>query len=710
MLSFIVISLSQAQWESEITANRAELLQGVKTIASPGIPGPVACLTPQAMPLVLAKDGEVTTPVVATSVSGTLSILAFGHPGYLEPGTWANTDTLRLFQNMVRRVGGDKTQVLVIGNQPLANHLRQNQVSVLENQSDFSAADVIIVSGHSDDPLLNRIGEWLTQRRTADKKAGLITAGLGWGWLQLNPGKTLSTHPGNRLLAPFGIAIGDGFLDSGKPIPTSLVPTVAHHAGLSISLVESFSPLNRRNALYTLKAALGASPEDSAFLGFIRERTGDSGAHLPKTNQPVGENNPIAMLVSGYTNRKLLANPTLPPAETDFPHLGVTVSELRNQVSAKPVSVRVTATRWESTGAYAAPGIPVDVTVPSGETGLFLRIGAHTDTLWHLREWRRLPEISIRVPLSPGHQTVTSPFGGLIYLESSGAKATTQTVTLRQTVPAPRFVLEETTLAQWKTIRNLPGPWAELESDKLILTVPSRIVRSLENPHEVMAFWDRVMDSQADLAGWSRTRKSPERMVPDVQISAGYMHAGYPIMTHLDVEPDFVQMDKLRKGNWGFFHELGHNHQSDDWTFDGTVEVTVNLFTLYTYDTVIGSRPKDRLFDPGQCLSYFRKHVEQNAKSFEKWKQDPFLALAMYGQLQNAFGWDAYKKVFREYLGLPASERPRTEAQKRDQWMIRFSRAVGRNLGPFFDAWGVPVSPEAKAQVASLPSWMPDRM
>jgi len=80
----------------------------------------------------------------------------------------------------------------------------------------------------------------------------------------------------------------------------------------------------------------------------------------------------------------------------------------------------------------------------------------------------------------------------------------------------------------------------------------------------------------------------------------------------------------------------------------------------------------------------------------------------MYVQLQEAFGWDAYKRVFAEYRDLPAAERPKTDDEKRDQWLVRFSRAVGKNLGPFFEAWRVPTSERARASIANLPAWMPE--
>ena len=42
--------------------------------------------------------------------------------------------------------------------------------------------------------------------------------------------------------------------------------------------------------------------------------------------------------------------------------------------------------------------------------------------------------------------------------------------------------------------------------------------------------------------------------------------------------------------------------------------------------------------------------------------------------------------------------------------MVRFSKTVGRNLGPFFEAWGVPTSATAHESIAKLPLWLPKGM
>lgn len=190
------------------------------------------------------------------------------------------------------------------------------------------------------------------------------------------------------------------------------------------------------------------------------------------------------------------------------------------------------------------------------------------------------------------------------------------------------------------------------------------------------------------------------------------MHSGYPIMTWLDhsVEQS-LSTKELGAGSWGHFHELGHNHQQGDWTFDGTVEVTCNLYSLYVSETVCHLPPGagHDAMNSDEVAKRLKTYLAlPDSEKFRHWKSDPFLALTMYDQLRVGFGWDAYKKVFAEYLALPNSERPKSDDEKRDQWLTRFSRAIGKNLGPFFQAWGVPTSDAARQSIAGLPEWMPE--
>jgi hypothetical protein len=155
---------------------------------------------------------------------------------------------------------------------------------------------------------------------------------------------------------------------------------------------------------------------------------------------------------------------------------------------------------------------------------------------------------------------------------------------------------------------------------------------------------------------------------------------------------------------------MGHAHQNPMWTFGGTGEVTVNIFTVLALSTINGY-PLDHdamRTSPAEAWKRFDAHRAAGAP-FDAWKSDPFLALQTYAMLWHAFGWEAYRATFRAYDDLPAENRPRTDDQKRDLFAVQFSQVVGRNLVPYFRAWGVPLSDGLEERLASLPEWMPQR-
>jgi ABC-type multidrug transport system fused ATPase/permease subunit len=101
----------------------------------------------------------------------------------------------------------------------------------------------------------------------------------------------------------------------------------------------------------------------------------------------------------------------------------------------------------------------------------------------------------------------------LVYIDvPGGCKLGLVEVTIAGAVRAPLYLHGTTTLDEWKsTIRGYPGPWAEVASRNVIITVPSENVRTLDDPADLMTFWDSVMTACADLAARERRRDSPER-------------------------------------------------------------------------------------------------------------------------------------------------------------------------------------------------------
>ncbi|MEO5914538.1 MAG: M60 family metallopeptidase [Luteolibacter sp.] len=399
---------------------------------------------------------------------------------------------------------------------------------------------------------------------------------------------------------------------------------------------------------------------------------------------------------------------TAHPAATDFP--GVPAADSKKITREVPMDTKIP--RWHSTGLYAAPGTIVTVEVPpdAANAKLGVRIGCHQDKLWSekIKSWTRVPEISRLFPVTEKSTPVANAFGGLIYIVvPPDCKLGEIKVTVRDAIPAPLFVAGKTDPVAWKKeIRDFPGPWAELAGKNLVISLPSENIRKLDDPAAVIAFWDKVVAAEDDLAGTTANRTSPERFVLDRQISAGYMHSGYPIMAWLDQAPKVANMDELKKGSWGFFHELGHNHQNKMWTPEGTGEVTCNIFSMYCFEKVCGL-PR-------------RGHGAMNDASREKqlrefysnpelaWTSNPFLALNFYDQLVEGFGWDTFKKVFLVYRDMPEKDRPKTNPERLDEWLIHFSKATGKDLGPFFVSWRIPVSEAALKKAQGPPVWMPE--
>ncbi|CEM04376.1 unnamed protein product [Vitrella brassicaformis CCMP3155] len=439
------------------------------------------------------------------------------------------------------------------------------------------------------------------------------------------------------------------------------------------------------------------------------------------------------------------------------------------RLHAFPIQIDPSRLGWQSTGVYVPPGEVIKLTCGARRRGgalrgfvdalvgnteikcrLTVRIGCHTDkvTQTPLKRW---PNVTHAVAWDPAHDhslTTATPFGGLLYIECSHSTHNTSTpsdgapttVTLSGGVLCPWYSLEheerEETKGEtagpcvgypygrrssWRERVCYGGPWGELEGRRVVISLPRSTLEKVEDPREVVEFWDSVVEAQLVLSCRWPYPSRKERIVPDVQITCGYMHSGYPIMCHMDVArppgvkmadgaPPIVDIPAIRqKGTWGLFHELGHNRQEREWTFRGTEEVTVNLFSLFTMDQVLGIPAWDAPWLRGH-LSSALKYLTDTSQTFSgHWCRDPGLALVSYAYLQKHFGWEVYMCVFEEYRHLPASERPASDGDKRVQWVVRLSRAAKHDLRQYFRQWRIPFDEEVACawSVDGLPVWSP---
>lgn len=421
---------------------------------------------------------------------------------------------------------------------------------------------------------------------------------------------------------------------------------------------------------------------------------------------------------------------SLPPAKTSA---HAKAGELFGSISpgaarvSRTVSVNPKSERWHGTGLYAAPGEVVVVKVPNEWTkrGLKVRISGHTDRIGLDKKLLRLPASPSRsFDVTEEETHAASAFGGAIYIDS-GDKPLEEapfSISISNAVAAPSFKLGSTSPDQWRnTLRSAPAPYAELMSDRIALSVPSEWVREIDDPTELMKFWDHIVELHDQLGGVSHIRTCPERVNVDVQISAGLFHAGYPTQGPQSACRGVTDLTKLKaEGNWGWFHELGHEAQrrpdkawtwDNPYTFDGSIEATVNLFSAHAYNSLAIS-PKGGwtwTIDPKQVAEKAHQATDVGTSYA---KADVGTKLAMWLQLRDGFGWEPIAALLKSYSDdqdKHPDSLPKNPQDERDQLCLRLSKQVKHNLYPFMHGvWGLEISDAARDQVASQPAWMPE--
>uniref|UniRef100_A0A3P9BBR9 TRPM8 channel-associated factor homolog n=1 Tax=Maylandia zebra TaxID=106582 RepID=A0A3P9BBR9_9CICH len=434
---------------------------------------------------------------------------------------------------------------------------------------------------------------------------GLLIGGHAWYWAQTHSGQNpLTEFSGNKILNQMGLSLLGATIGGGTYkalVPTQAIKDSYHFRHLlyrfaaHVTAGENLSQHEERylkrlgndcNAYLQMKAH--DSSHYRQVLATLTDLLKRSGLPQVSDSCPVKSPKDHLLLAVGTQVYKVCPDPDalLPYLIKDNPMMPVVYNH-RIKVDVD------TADReeWISTGLYLSPGMKTYIAIPPQivNKDWKIQIGCQTDSLHHHEELKRPPSVHERFPVTSEMIQVWNLWGGLIFLVAPPkTQVKVLEVIVQMAVPAPYYKSDVTTAAQWSLLRTAPSPWAELEFENIILTVPSDAVRGLERPDELAALWDEIMRAIADLAAKPHKFPRKERFVTDVQISAGWMHAGYPIMAHKVSAAELVGVKK-GKEMWGPIHELGHNQQRGCWEFPpNTTECTCNLWSVYVHEEVLG--------------------------------------------------------------------------------------------------------------------------
>ncbi len=684
---------------------RDALLSGVEWVPSIGTPGTVSIFGANAFP-VLTGSGKNPLPLGGAAEWGQGRVFMMAH-GYLSKlqGDPSQDGGARLMQNALAWVCHDKEN-------PRTGEVKDSPES-------WQNADVLLWNG---DPAMppskqQALRDWM------GAGGGLLVGHCPWGWAQVK-GKNLRQHmPHNQTLAPLGLVFGGGYNSPHGKEGYAIAKNQAHlqHPWEILqAMLAAIGEPKAENAHWSssnsLEHAIASVPDNDEVLipqlsRFLEKFPGQA----PRPFHPLKASQSLSRLWVVLKSRLWL---DLPPDQVvafagseDFPGR-VAATFPREEVQ---LSFSDFPPGWQSTPVYLPAGEVLTVRILEGSPkGWRLRIGCHKDSLWNKEVWSRWPQITHEVGLQKETTQVATPWGGNVYFVPGKGAGPIQ-VSVSGGVQAPFFVSgDPTSQNQWPQARQAPGPWAELVGKHVILSVPSASIRHLEDPQAVTDFWDNVAIGHSKLAA-RPPKVRPERLVGDQQISAGYMHSGYPIMTWLDVVTPrkgrpaaILDLETLgNKGNWGYFHEMGHNMQRGWWTFGGTGEVTNNLFSLHAGEEMAGIEPWNNPWLQGQKKS---GEAYLANPDFAVWKRKPGVALLTFALIQREFGWEPFTRFFASFENQSKAERPSVDADKIDQWVLRLSKEVNRDLRPHFLEWGWPISKSVlqSADLSALPEWKAD--
>ncbi len=653
------------------------------------LPGPVVAFGESAFGVSAGTlNGQEITWIGGAETPNGGRLLAVGHDGLFASTRLKNSVTERFVRELIFWLAKDQTNdaidvIDVLGpNSKRAIDALQRWGFRAAETSRSPTANLCVVHGDALDGnpvLVDELTDALNNGRS------VWVHSTPWGWEQITDGDMRTDHGGNNLVQRFGLCFASDTVDLVPPGSLKQSP-IELHGGRARERLLHRGASDNDAALVTVLLG-GLHPENP----FRASLASDFDA-VPSTisaKRPITESDHRQRIGA----RLWLDAATVAPAVVHH-----------ETAPAIEIVVLPGTWGWVSTNREARPDEQIrvveldpDSRVSPDDQEWHVRIGAQTDELWHLPSWSRFPAITTCAAVNGGQCQTKNPFGGIVYLDVANPSERERRFRVTGGIAAHRFVLGNAEAsADWSRPVERNG-YAEIEGRRFVLTVPSNAIVDLHDPTGVCNYFDTMLDTCADLAGVNPIRGRKERYVCDVQISHGYLHAGYPMMGHLDMAPVWTSEHHLRaydqNASWAMFHETGHNHQDRAWTPSGTGEVTCNLFSLYCAQQLHGITEHAHS-ELAKARAQAADHKRRGAP-FATWKSEPFLALHTYRELIDAYGWDTLKAVIASYSDASFGPRPTTDPERYDAWAVRYSKVTGHDLSGHFTGWGIPLSSSA---------------
>jgi hypothetical protein len=373
-----------------------------------------------------------------------------------------------------------------------------------------------------------------------------------------------------------------------------------------------------------------------------------------------------------------------------------------------------------STGFYALPGKEGQLTIPGDFVGkkLQLQLGHHLDAPQsRVKSFYSMPETTITKNITSIDTDFITPYGGLIFIKvPKGVSFKEKIFKIKGALKAPRFVLGETTDEEWTQIRNFPAPWGELIADRIIFTAPSDILKKVDNPTDLMRWWNTNITRHEEFYGYNINL--PLRMHVSYYPIRGC--STWPLYETPETMLQNFNLKSLKAFNQALFlHEHGHHADDSRMMFQSIGESTPNWAGYYIKGVYGDFAWKDaeethmmRLFDPNDEMHNNIKEDQWWKKKWTHYWSYPITSI-MLGYVQG-FGWSAFKKCVHRFTypgdpvnklsfcntnGVAYGKKDNVDAANQaviDKWLIFMSEEAQKDITPYMAHFYLKPSPECR--------------
>ena len=363
-------------------------------------------------------------------------------------------------------------------------------------------------------------------------------------------------------------------------------------------------------------------------------------------------------------------------------------------------------------GRYVARGEKLVITVEGLPDGFSLDVTIGFRPMWGVEIDKQ------EESLVEGENTVTASQAGPLFLRflqpDGDSEEAEVSVEVEGGVPLPLYVDGQSSASQWhQQLKDYArAPFVQLLGEHAIITLPrhAHIKSPVKDPRATFATINRMIDLQDELAGLDGSTERDQRSklrqhylvdfrVSKAELGDVYMYATDQFIGMREDNTFTLTDPKALRREWGIWHETGHTHQQNAWTWDALTEVNVNLFSLYVQEAFgQPSTLQEQSDEDGTYLEQARSCVEQGTMDPfidpENERCGYFVRLVMFYQLKEAFGWDLFKDLHKHFRANPSPE-DASDQDKADALVQALCELTGVDLRAFFSAWGIEVSDTA---------------